>query len=128
MTDSIWPARRPAGALMAAEGKDEPSQHVAPPLWGRPVAISALVRCKPTFCASQPLKIFAPHHYRHEGFPVPLSPYTGKGMKIEMYRAGVIGATKEIDPGEPDGIVACPTGDQPQTAAWATGARHARRD
>jgi hypothetical protein len=127
-TDSRWLACRPARALVAAEGKHESSQHFAPPLWGRLRRLSALVRCKPTDCVRQPLKIFAPHHYKREGFPVPLSPYTGRGLNIEMYRAGVIGATKKIAPGERHGIVAGPQGVQPETAAWETGARHARRE
>jgi hypothetical protein len=125
MTDSLRLACRPARDLAAVETKVESSQHVAPPLWGR---TQALMRCKPTYSASQPPKVFAPHHYRREGFPVPLSPYTGRGLNIEMYRAGVIGATEKIAPGERHGIVAGPQGVQPQTAAWATGARHARRE
>ncbi len=59
-----------------------------------------------------------------EGFHLPTSPYTGMGLKIMKYRAGMIGAKFEIAPNEPRGTVVRVTGEQPLTAAPATGARH----
>jgi len=38
-----------------------------------------------------------------EGFHLPTSPYTGMGLKIMKYRAGMIGAKFEIAPNEPRG-------------------------
>ena len=59
-----------------------------------------------------------------EGFRPPMSLYTGMGLKIMKYRAGMIGAKFEIAPNEPRGTVVRVTGEQPMTAASATGARH----
>jgi PAS domain S-box-containing protein len=58
-----------------------------------------------------------------EGFCAPLSPYSGMGLKIMKYRAGMIGAKFEIAPSEPRGTVVRVTGEQPLTAAYKTGAR-----
>ncbi len=63
-----------------------------------------------------------------EGFCAPTSPYSGMGLKIMKYRAGMIGAKFEIVPIEPRGTVVRVTGEQPPTAAFSTGARHLRRD
>jgi two-component system, NarL family, sensor histidine kinase UhpB len=52
-----------------------------------------------------------------EGFHVPLSPYTGMGLKIMKYRAGMIGANFEISPHEPRGTVVRVTGEQLQTTS-----------
>jgi PAS domain S-box-containing protein len=62
-----------------------------------------------------------------EGFHLPTSPYTGMGLKIMKYRAGMIGAKFEIAPNEPRGTVVRVTGEQPLTAAPATGGRHLLR-
>ena len=51
-----------------------------------------------------------------EGFRVPTSPYTGMGLKIMRYRAGMIGADFEIAPNEPHGTVVRVTGEQPVAA------------
>jgi len=59
-----------------------------------------------------------------EGFHLPTSPCTGMGLKIMKYRAGMIGARFEIASSEPRGTVVSVTGEQPLTAAPATGARH----
>ncbi len=58
-----------------------------------------------------------------EGFRSPMSPYSGMGLKIMKYRAGMIGADFEIVPNEPHGTVVRVTGEQPLTAAHAPGAR-----
>jgi PAS domain S-box-containing protein len=58
-----------------------------------------------------------------EGFCAPTSPYSGMGLKIMKYRAGMIGAKFEIAPIEPRGTVVRVTGEQPSTAAFSTGAR-----
>ncbi len=63
-----------------------------------------------------------------EGFHAPSSPYSGMGLKIMKYRAGMIGARFEISPHEPHGTVVRIEGEQPLTAAFATGARHLRSD
>jgi PAS domain S-box-containing protein len=55
-----------------------------------------------------------------EGFREPISPYTGMGLKIMKYRAGMIGANFEIAPNEPHGTVVRVTGEQPA----ATGPVH----
>ena len=52
-----------------------------------------------------------------EGFHPPTSPYSGMGLKIMKYRAGMIGATFEIAPNEPRGTVVRVMGEQPQTVA-----------
>jgi PAS domain S-box-containing protein len=52
-----------------------------------------------------------------EGFCKPMSPYSGMGLKIMKYRAGMIGAKFEIIPNEPRGTVVRITGEQPVTAA-----------
>jgi PAS domain S-box-containing protein len=52
-----------------------------------------------------------------EGFRVPTSPYTGMGLKIMKYRAGMIGAKFEIAPNEPRGTVVRVSGEQPLTTA-----------
>jgi PAS domain S-box-containing protein len=51
-----------------------------------------------------------------EGFHPPTSPYTGMGLKIMKYRAGMIGATFEIAPNEPRGTVVRVMGEQPTVA------------
>lgn len=48
-----------------------------------------------------------------EGFREPTSPYTGMGLKIMKYRAGMIGADFEIAPNEPRGTVVRVMGEQP---------------
>jgi PAS domain S-box-containing protein len=58
-----------------------------------------------------------------EGFHSPTSPYTGMGLKIMRYRAGMIGATFEIGPIEPRGTVVRVMGEQPQTAAESQSVR-----
>jgi PAS domain S-box-containing protein len=63
-----------------------------------------------------------------DGFCQPASPYSGMGLKIMKYRAGMIGATFEIAPNEPQGTVVRVMGDQPLTAAIGSGARTARSD
>ncbi len=63
-----------------------------------------------------------------DGFCPPTSPYSGMGLKIMKYRAGMIGAKFEITPNEPRGTVVRVTGDQPLTAAIGSGARTARSD
>jgi hypothetical protein len=115
-------------ARMTAEWKGESTQHVAPPLWRQPLALRTALRRKRAYSSWQPAKVFAPHHYRREGFPLPLSPYTGRALQIEKHRAGMIGTKVKIAPGERHGIVVRTLGDQPLTAAWATGARHARSE
>ena len=52
-----------------------------------------------------------------EGFHPPTSPYSGMGLKIMKYRAGIIGATFEIAPNEPRGTVVRVMGEQPQALA-----------
>jgi PAS domain S-box-containing protein len=52
-----------------------------------------------------------------EGIHLPTSPYTGMGLKIMRYRAGMIGAKFEITPNEPRGTVVRVTGEQPSTLA-----------
>jgi hypothetical protein len=128
MMVSLRLTARSMRVLAAAEWIGESSQHVATPLWRQPLALSAGVRCKRAYSTSRPAKVFAPHHYRREGFPVPLSPYTGRALQIEKHRAGMIGTKVKIAPGERHGIVVRTLGDQPVTAAWATGARHARSE
>jgi PAS domain S-box-containing protein len=59
-----------------------------------------------------------------EGFCTPTSPYTGMGLKIMKYRAGMIGAKFQIAANEPRGTVVRVTGEQPLTAAFKAGARH----
>jgi hypothetical protein len=51
-----------------------------------------------------------------EGFHPPTSPYSGMGLKIMKYRAGMIGATFEIAPNEPRGTVVRVMGEQPTVA------------
>ena len=63
-----------------------------------------------------------------EGFRAPMSPYTGMGLKIMKYRAGMIGAKFEISPHEPRGTVVRVLGEQPLKAAIATGARQVRSE
>jgi PAS domain S-box-containing protein len=58
-----------------------------------------------------------------EGFHPPTSPYSGMGLKIMKYRAGMIGATFEIAPNEPRGTVVRVMGEQPQTVAGLQPAR-----
>ncbi|MEP6884889.1 MAG: PAS domain-containing protein [Gammaproteobacteria bacterium] len=47
-----------------------------------------------------------------EGFHLPTSHYSGMGLKIMKYRAGMIGAKFEISPNEPRGTVVRVTGEQ----------------
>ncbi len=63
-----------------------------------------------------------------EGFHLPASPYSGMGLKIMKYRAGMIGARFEIGPNEPRGTVVRVTGEQSLTAAVPTGAGHLRSE
>jgi len=63
-----------------------------------------------------------------EGFHLPASPYSGMGLKIMKYRAGMIGARFEIGPNEPRGTVVRITGEQSLTAAVPTGAGHLRSE
>lgn len=63
-----------------------------------------------------------------EGFRLPASPYSGMGLKIMKYRAGMIGAKFEIAPNEPRGTVVRITGEQPLTASALTGTRHLRSE
>ena len=64
-----------------------------------------------------------------EGFREPLSPYTGMGLKIMKYRAGMIGADFEIAPNEPHGTVVRVMGEQPEAADLSpSGPRHLRSD
>jgi PAS domain S-box-containing protein len=58
-----------------------------------------------------------------EGFDAPVSPYSGMGLKIMKYRAGMIGAKFEIAPNEPHGTVVRITGEQTLTAAVSADAR-----
>jgi PAS domain S-box-containing protein len=53
-----------------------------------------------------------------EGFREPPSPYTGMGLKIMKYRAGMIGAAFEIAPNEPHGTVVRVMGEQPAAAGY----------
>jgi PAS domain S-box-containing protein len=63
-----------------------------------------------------------------EGFRLPMSPYSGMGLKIMQYRADMIGAKFEIVLNVPRGTVVRVTGEQPLTASFATGARHLRSE
>jgi PAS domain S-box-containing protein len=63
-----------------------------------------------------------------EGFRPPMSPYTGMGLKIMKYRAGMIGAKFDIAPNEPRGTVVRVRGEQPLAAACTAGARHLRSE
>jgi PAS domain S-box-containing protein len=63
-----------------------------------------------------------------EGFRLPASPYSGMGLKIMKYRAGMIGARFEIAPNEPRGTVVRITGEQPLTASAPTETRHLRSE
>jgi hypothetical protein len=64
-----------------------------------------------------------------EGFREPLSPYTGMGLKIMKYRAGMIGADFEIAPNQPHGTVVRVMGEQPEAADLSpSGPRHLRSD
>ncbi len=58
-----------------------------------------------------------------EGFHPPTSPYSGMGLKIMKYRAGMIGAKFEIAPNEPRGTVVRVMGEQPQSVAGFQPAR-----
>ncbi|MEP6546617.1 MAG: PAS domain-containing protein [Gammaproteobacteria bacterium] len=58
-----------------------------------------------------------------EGFHPPTSHYSGMGLKIMKYRAGIIGAKFEIAPNEPRGTVVRVLGELPQTAAGLMPAR-----
>jgi signal transduction histidine kinase len=52
-----------------------------------------------------------------EGMPEPKAPYTGMGLNIMKYRAGMIGAKFEIVSRKPRGTVVRVTGEQSPTAA-----------
>jgi two-component system, NarL family, sensor histidine kinase UhpB len=52
-----------------------------------------------------------------EGIRLAMSPYTGMGLKIMRYRAGMIGAKFEITPNEPHGTVVRVTGELPLMVA-----------
>jgi PAS domain S-box-containing protein len=62
-----------------------------------------------------------------EGFHPPPSPYSGMGLKIMKYRAGMIGARFEIAPNEPCGTVVRIAGEQP-LAVSDTDIRQSRSD
>jgi PAS domain S-box-containing protein len=49
-----------------------------------------------------------------EGIQLPMSPYSGMGLKIMRYRAGMIGAQFEIAPHAPRGTEICVAGEQPE--------------
>jgi signal transduction histidine kinase len=59
-----------------------------------------------------------------EGFRPPKAPYSGMGLKIMKYRAGMIGAKFEIGPNEPRGTAVRVRGEQPLTAAVTAAGRH----
>ncbi|MGB6352520.1 MAG: PAS domain-containing protein [Steroidobacteraceae bacterium] len=63
-----------------------------------------------------------------EGFHQPMSPYSGMGLKILKYRAGMIGARFEIAPNEPRGTVVRVAGEQPLAAPSIAGARQSRSE
>jgi len=63
-----------------------------------------------------------------DGFCLPTSPYSGMGLKIMKYRAGMIGAKFEIAPNTPRGTVVRVMGDQPLMATTGSGARSARSE
>jgi signal transduction histidine kinase len=63
-----------------------------------------------------------------EGICMPASPYSGMGLKIMKYRAGMIGAKFEIAPIEPRGTVVRITGEQPLTASAPIGTRLLRSE
>ena len=63
-----------------------------------------------------------------EGFRAPASPYTGMGLKIMKYRAGMIGAKFEITSNEPRGTVVRVMGEQTLTASVAPAARQPRSE
>jgi len=63
-----------------------------------------------------------------EGIRLPLSPYTGMGLKIMRYRAGMIGAHFEILPHEPRGTVVRVTGEQPEGGRLTSGASTLRSE
>jgi PAS domain S-box-containing protein len=63
-----------------------------------------------------------------EGIRVPLSPYTGMGLKIMKYRAGMIGAQFEIAPNDPRGTVVRVTGEQPDGGRLTSGAGKLRSE
>lgn len=58
-----------------------------------------------------------------EGFRAPTSPYSGMGLKIMMYRAGMIGAKFEIASNGPRGTVVRVMGEQLPTATITRSAR-----
>ncbi len=62
-----------------------------------------------------------------EGFRAPTSPYSGIGLKIMKYRAGIIGAAFEIAPNEPRGTVVRITGEQPLTVGKLQSAQRSER-
>jgi two-component system, NarL family, sensor histidine kinase UhpB len=63
-----------------------------------------------------------------EGFRPPTSPYSGMGLKIMQYRAGIIGASFEIALNEPRGTVVRVAGEQPLAAASTDSARQSRSE
>jgi PAS domain S-box-containing protein len=63
-----------------------------------------------------------------DGFCPPTSPYSGMGLKIMKYRAGMIGAQFEIARNEPHGTVVRVAGAQPRAASIATGDRPTRSE
>lgn len=63
-----------------------------------------------------------------EGFRAPTSPYSGMGLKIMQYRAGMIGAKFAIATDRPRGTVVCVTGEQPLAAVATTGTRDLRSE
>jgi PAS domain S-box-containing protein len=63
-----------------------------------------------------------------EGIRVPMSPYTGMGLKIMKYRAGMIGAQFEIAPNEPRGTVVRVTGEQPDGGRLTSGSGKLRSE
>jgi two-component system, NarL family, sensor histidine kinase UhpB len=63
-----------------------------------------------------------------EGFLPPTSPYSGMGLKIMQYRAGIIGASFEIALNEPRGTVVRVAGEQPLATVSTDGARQSRSE
>jgi signal transduction histidine kinase len=63
-----------------------------------------------------------------EGIQLPMSPYSGMGLKIMRYRAGMIGAQFEIAPHEPRGTVVRVTGEQLEGGRMTSGAAKLRSE
>lgn len=63
-----------------------------------------------------------------EGIQLPMSPYSGMGLKIMRYRAGMIGAQFEIAPCEPRGTVVRVSGEQSEIGGLTGGAGNLRSE